>query len=137
MRKTTISSALVLFFAILFAIGMFSFLHPCVHEDGAVSACGWAGKMLKGLSLVLVFQSVLLFLSETTSVRSVLALSMLPVSLLSMLTPGRIIGLCMMNTMRCNSVMRPAVMLLSGAIFVLCLGYFVCDSRKAKRKERT
>ena len=56
---------------------------------------------------------------------------MVPASLLALLTPGTLIALCGMATMRCRMVMRPAMMILSGLALVLSLaGWLIERNRK-------
>lgn len=105
--------------ALLLAIGAATFLGPCMHEDGAFGTCHWAGQMLMGLGIVLAVQSLTSLLFADAKMREGISLSMVPVALLAALTPGVIIPLCMMETMRCNMIMRPAAMLMAALIGVL------------------
>lgn len=75
--------------------------------------------MLIGIGAVLTLQATSLLMFKSAQARSAMALSMLPVSVLAMLTSGKLIPLCMMASMRCNSVMKPSVRLLSALILVL------------------
>ena len=50
-----------------------------------------------------------------------LYLAMLPVSVAGLLTPGTLIDICKMNTMRCRMVMRPAMLVLFALTLVASL----------------
>ena len=47
--------------------------------------------------------------------------AMLPVSVAGLLTPGTLIDICRMNTMRCRMVMRPAMLVLFAMTLVVAL----------------
>ena len=52
---------------------------------------------------------------------------MVPLSVLALLLPGHLIDLCMMETMRCHTVMTPAVTVLSLLnIMVAAADIYVC-----------
>ena len=121
MKKRSIPAIVVLALALIIAIGSQSFLSPCVHEDGSFGACHWAGQALFGLGCVLGMLAVLAL--AIPQARLGLYISMLPVSLLGLLTPGTLIDLCRMSTMRCRAVMRPAMLILfAAALAVSALG---------------
>ena len=119
MKKRSIPSIVVLALALIIAIGSQSFLSPCVHEDGSFGACHWAGQALFGLGCVLGMLAVLAL--AIPQARLGLYISMLPVSLLGLLTPGTLIDLCRMSTMRCRAVMRPAMLILFAAALIVSL----------------
>ena len=119
MKKRSIPAIVVLALALIIAIGSQSFLSPCVHEDGSFGACHWAGQALFGLGCVLGMLAVLAL--AIPQARLGLYISMLPVSLLGLLTPGTLIDLCRMSTMRCRAVMRPAMLILFAAALIVSL----------------
>ena len=93
-------------------IGVLTVFAPCgPKEDGSWMTCHWAGRAVAGAAAALtVIAALRLIVREA---RLGLGLAMLPVSLLALLLPGKLIGLCMMAEMRCRSVMSPAVTVLS------------------------
>ena len=129
MKKTPIPAIIILLLALIMAIGSQSFLGPCVHEDGSFGACHWAGRMLLGVGGLLAVLAVLALILPKE--RRGLYLAMAPASLLGLLTPGTLIALCGMATMRCRMVMRPAMMIISGLALVLALaGWLIERGRK-------
>ena len=62
--------------------------------------------------------SLLALVIRRPSVRAGLYLGMVPAALAAAVLPGGVIPLCMMATMRCQSVMKPA-MLLTGILIAL------------------
>lgn len=137
-KRFSAMGALLLALGLLLCIGAATFMHPCRHEDETVSTCYWAGQMIVGIGAVLSVQALGLLLVKNAPARCALAFSMTSVAILALLTPGTLIRLCMMASMRCNSVMKPGTMVLSLIILVLAAGDAVKEGMRAAkaRKER-
>ena len=117
MKKSAIPAVAVLVLSLVIVIGEMTFLSPCVHEDGVFGPCHWAGRALLGAGCVLGVLAVLALCVKRT--RLGVYLSALPVCVLGILTPGTLIDLCHMSTMRCRMVMQPAMILLF-SVALLC-----------------
>ena len=130
MKKQTIPSLVLLILAAVIAVGSLTFLAPCVHEDGSFGACHWAGQTLMGLGCVLGALAVLSFFAKA---RFGAFLSILPVGVMGILTPGTLISLCRMSTMRCRMVMQPAMIILFSAA-LLCALTGALMSAKGERR---
>ena len=132
MKKQIIPGCAAFILAAVIAAGSVSFLGPCVHEDGTAGACHWAGRALLGLGLLLAVLSLGAVLLR--GFRAGLYLGAAAASVLGILTPGTLIGLCGMGSMRCRAVMQPAMILLFAAAGLAALyGAAVC-ARKNKRE---
>ena len=110
MKKQIIPGCAMLVLALVIAIGSVTFLGPCVHEDGSVGACWWAGRALLGLGCLLAVLAVFAILSRRA--RFGTYLSGIAVCVLGILTPGTLISLCRMSSMHCRAVMQPAMIIL-------------------------
>ena len=121
MKKSLSVLALVQLIAcLLFLVGLLTVFAPCApKEDGGFMTCHWAGNAAAGLAAVLCVMSVIRLAARDRRLRMGLDLAVIPTALLAALTPGRLIGLCMMADMRCRSVMRPAMLVFSVLILVL------------------
>ncbi len=119
MNKQTLPAILLLVLAIVIIVGSQSFLAPCVHEDGSFGSCHWAGQTLLGLGCVTGVLAVLLLCVKRA--RPGISLSLLPVCILGILTPGTLIDLCHMSSMRCRMVMQPAMIILFSAALLCAL----------------
>jgi len=95
--------------ALVLFIGLLTFLRPCgPKEDGGWMTCHWAGRALTGVSgTMLALALVRLFVCG--GVKLGLDIGTAALALLSICIPGHLIGLCMMDTMRCHAVMTPSV----------------------------
>ena len=93
----------------IFFVGIQTIFAPCApHEDGKWATCHWAGEALLGIAAVMLIMSLLHLLPLRTGMKEGLVFAMIPVSFLIIVLPGRLIPLCMMETMRCHVVMQPA-----------------------------
>ena len=94
--------------------------HACEAMDSeSIMACHWAEQLIFGVAGVLVLQSILLIATARKGTRLGISLSMIPTALLTTVIPGTLVKLCMMNTMRCQSVMKPAVITM-GIVTAIC-----------------
>lgn len=119
MNKKSIPALIVLLLSILIAVGSQTFLGACVHEDGGFGACHWAARAV--LALGAAQAVVALMALVLPGARQGLYLAMLPVSVAGLLTPGTLIDICKMNTMRCRMLMRPAMLVLFALTLVVAL----------------
>ena len=110
MKKQSIPTIVILVLALLLAVGSQTFIGACVHDDGSFGACHWAARALTGEGGLLAVLAVLALLLKKE--RAGLYLAMVPTALLGILTPGTLINLCGMATMRCRALMKPAAAIL-------------------------
>ena len=128
MDKQRIPAVILLAVSLVIAAGSQTFLSPCVHEDGAFGPCHWAGQTLLGLGCVLGVLALTALLSRRA--RFGVCLSALPVCILGILTPGTLVDLCHMSTMRCRMVMQPAMIILFSAALAAALIGAILTGRK-------
>ena len=130
MKKQMLPAAILLALSLIIVIGSQTFLSPCVHEDGSFGACHWAGQALLGLGCALGMISVIALINRA---RFGAYLSALPVCILGILTPGSLIDLCHMSTMRCRMVLQPAMIILFSLSLLCALTGAILTVRKQER----
>ena len=128
MKKQIVPGIIILILSLVIVIGSQSFLSPCVHEDGSLGPCHWAGQALMGLGCVVGILAILSLCVQKA--RWGTYMSALPVCGLGILTPGTIIDLCHMSTMRCRMVMQPAMIILFSAALLCALVGAILTARK-------
>ena len=128
MKKSIIPAVIILILSLIIAVGSQTFLGACVHEDGSFGACHWACRAMLGEGALLAVLAVLALRRE----RAGLYLSMIPASLLGLLTPGTLIALCKMPTMRCRMLTQPAMMILFGVLLLAALAGWLLSRRGEK-----
>ena len=129
-RKNSVFGWIILALALVISLGSFTFLSPCVHADGAVGPCHWAGKAVLGAGCALALQALLAAFSKGSREKALLYLALVPTAVLGILLPGGLISLCKMSSMRCRAIMQPAVILLFSLALLLALIGFWAESRK-------
>ena len=113
-RRFGMMDILLLALNLLFFVGMQTVFLPCeARPDGSWMSCHWAGQALTGIAAVLTVIAVMHLVIPRPQVKMGLALAMIPLSVLALVLPEHLIDLCMMETMRCHTVMEPAVTVLS------------------------
>ena len=128
MKKQMIPAMILLVLSLIITIGSQSFLSPCVHEDGSFGTCHWAGQALLGLGCVLGILAILCLCVQKARLGAYM--SALLVCGLGILTPGTLIDLCHMSTMRCRMVMQPAMIILFSAALLCALVGAIITARK-------
>ena len=119
---------------IVFAVGAFTFLKPCAaHDDGSWMTCHWAGEAVKGLACLLALMGAMKLCVRKPGAKLGLSLAAVPTAILTCLIPGGLIGLCMMNTMRCRSVMKPGALVFGVLIAALSAVDAILLARADKR----
>ena len=112
-RRLGWTDLVLLVLSLVFFVGMLTFLKACgPKEDGSWMTCHWACQALRGVSGAMLLLA-LLRLVTGGQVKTGLSLASAVLAVLAICIPGHLIGLCMMKTMRCHSVMTPGVMVLS------------------------
>ena len=130
MKKISIPALAVLVLSLLIAAGSQTFLGACVHDDGSFGPCHWASRAVLGLGAAQAAMALMALMWPDR--RQGLFPAMLPVSVAGLFTPGALIDLCRMNTMRCRMVMRPAMLVLFALTLAFALvGCLTSRGRKA------
>ena len=136
-RKPTVLCIVVLILAVLLAVGAATFAGPCVHDDGSIGPCHTAGTVLIGLGIAVMVISILRLFLPRNSANGILAGIAGVLGLLAAILPGTALPLCMMDTMRCQTIMHPYALVLGILIFVLAIIDAVVMHRTAGKPTRT
>ena len=134
MKRISLSSILLLLLGAVIAAGSVSFLGPCVHDDGSFGACHWAGQAMLGLGVLLALLGAIALFVRDGKTRAGLLIAAALTALLGLVTPGTLIGLCSMATMRCRAVMQPAMRILCGlALLVSVIGAIMAENKSGAK----
>ena len=120
-RKSIIPGILIMVFSLAALIGSRTILGPCVHDDGSFGACHWAGQAMMGVSALNLAESCCILFVKNNGFRRGAFVYTVLTGILGILVPGTLIGLCGMATMRCRTIMRPAMTILFSLICVSAL----------------
>jgi hypothetical protein len=99
---------------VLLALGLFQsigtlWLFPTcgAKDDGSYMKCHWTGQTLIALGAVVVIMAVIYLFAKSKSVRGGIALSVIPVGLMTIAVPNFLIGVCGMPNMQCHAFTLP------------------------------
>ena len=131
MKKINITDVCLLVYSAALCLGVKLVFHACgMKEDGSWMNCHWAEQAVFAISIGLTVTAGLrLLLSRQVKAGAALAMSV--VSVMTALLPGVFVRLCMMDTMRCHAVMRPAVIILCALIAVTGIADAVTGRKEA------
>ena len=105
--------------------------HACApKEDGGWMTCHWAEQTVFGLGITLLILSILTFVFKDGKTKSGVQISMTVISALTLFVPNHLIKLCMMPDMRCHSVMKPSVMIISILLAVFAVISGICHRKE-------
>ena len=118
MKKINITDICLLILSAALCLGVKLLFHACgMKEDGSWMNCHWAEQAVFVVSIGLTVTACLrLLLNRQAKAGAALAMSVIAV--MTALLSGVFVRLCMMDTMRCHAVMRPAVIILCALIAV-------------------
>ncbi len=134
--KVSVLDIAILVLGAVYTIGIATFFKPCApKDDGSWMLCHWAGNSVLAFSVAILAVSLARFFIPDSKIRLGLSAALIPVSLLSALIPGIFVRLCMSNTMRCHTVMRPSVIIISVLLIVSAVLDIVFGLKSAKKSE--
>ena len=113
--KPLVWAALVL--CVLLVIGSLTFAGPCVHDDGSAAACHVAAHAVTAAGCVGAVAALAALFVRSRVASGAFSLVCAAAGLFAAICPGTLFGLCMMQTMRCWTAMKP---------FALVCGVLVC-----------
>ena len=132
-KRVTIPDVLILVLGLVLGIGVKFVFHACksTMESGMYMSCHWAEQMVAALGFLIFLQAVLILVFGA-KVRLGISFSIIPTALLSVITPGVLINLCMKTDMHCHAVMRPAVIIIGILIIIAACVNVIIEWRKEK-----
>lgn len=129
-----IIEVLILLLSAALCVGVKLIFHACGQTDeGKWMACHWAEQAVAALGGSMTLTAVMLLCMRKSAVKLGLSLALIPQAAAAALIPNTLINLCMMETMRCHTTMKPAVIVIS-VITAICAG--VCAARNALAEKR-
>lgn len=124
-------AVLLLVLSVFLTFGTEFLFHACDPKaDGHFMMCHWAQRAVTGTGAVLIILYILCLLARERKVRAAFIISGIPVTILAMLFPGKLLPLCMSNTMRCHTVMQPSVLAVCCVILVVTVISLAVNLRK-------
>lgn len=118
-KLAAFSNVTVLLLSAALCIGVKTVFKACSQTaEGKWMACHWAEQAVMGIGIALTVTALMLVIIGSKKMKQGLALAMIPQAVVSALIPNTLIKLCMMETMHCHTVTKPAVIIISALIAV-------------------
>ena len=119
MKNKYVVGALLLVLGLLIAIGPQKIFPVCEFNPEKPMKCNWMGKAEIGVGAVVALIGVLQMVMDHAKVRMGLSMAAVPMGLLTLLLPTKLIGVCMNVHMRCVTLTRPALLMLGIATILV------------------
>ena len=118
--------------AVLLAVGALTFAGPCIHEDGSAAVCHTAAHAIAACGVVGAVGSLAALFLRGDKAAAAAAVVSAAAGIFAAVAPGTVFGLCMMQTMRCWTVMKPFALVCGGVLFVCALIAAIALLRKGR-----
>lgn len=106
--------------SLFLTLGTKFIFHACgPKDDGSYMMCHYAQTTVTALGIVITVTALLSAVIKDEKIKAGLSMSLIPPAVLAIFIPNIIIPLCMMSSMRCQSIMRPCIILVSIVIIVI------------------
>lgn len=118
-RKGIISGVTETVLSLLLTVGTFTFFKACGAEEGHFMNCHWAQNAVSLSGAVLAALSLLRLVIANRDIRTGILLGIFTLSVSVIFIPKTLINLCMMETMRCHTIFKPAVIITASVLAVI------------------
>ena len=116
--------------------GVLTFAGPCVHDDGTAATCATAAQAVLGAGIVALVAGLAAAFMRSVQAQTILAIAGIVAGIFATIAPGGLFPLCMMQTMRCWTLMRPFAIALGVLIAIasaaVLFGAYVRNRRARK-----
>lgn len=117
--KCRIGGIVMTVLSIVLTVGVETVFPACgPKDDGSWMTCHHAGQAVFGMGIALTVISIISLVAGSGKVGAGASLAAVPLAVVTALMPGVFIGLCMMTSMHCHTVMRPAVIVI--CVLIAC-----------------
>lgn len=113
--------------ALVLTIGSFTVFKACPVGEDHVMACHYAQLAVTTIGFVFTIQALAALLITNSKIRLGIAIAQIPLVIAVFFVPGTVFSLCMMSSMRCISIFKPAVRIVSGLSFVVTIADIVLN----------
>ena len=132
MNNLNTRDVVIILLCVIICLGASMFFQPCgPRDDDSWMVCHWAGQVVIGLGGVMSVIALARFFVNA-EVQKGLSLALIPLAMFTAYLPNNIIPLCKMETMQCQAIFKPSVLLIS-ALIIFSTVANIFFNRKANR----
>lgn len=120
----------------LFFTGITFVFHACGPKaDGSWMSCHYAQNIIKLSSVIGIILSIInIFVNVQTKLG--IYISTLAISIGTIFIPGKLLPLCMMNDMRCNTITKPCTIIFAVIIALFSLTNLIFTLLKLRKQNQ-
>jgi len=100
------------------ALGVLTFAGPCVHDDGSAAACAAAAHAVLAAGIIALIAGFAGAVTRGIQIQTIASIVGIAAGIFATVAPGGLFPLCMMQTMRCWTMMRPFSLVLGVVVAV-------------------
>ena len=113
--------------AVVLSAGVMTVFRACAKaEDGTWMNCHYAQLYVFAAGLIIAAISIAAAFVKSSGLKMCMGIVAIIIAIITALIPGVLVNLCMMDTMRCHTLTRPAVDILCALFIIIELinGFF-------------
>ncbi len=118
-KNIFVGDIVALVFSLVLLLGTKFVFHACgPKEDGTFMKCHTAETAVLIVAAIAVLAAAVQFFVKERKIKAFLSETGILLACIAAAIPGRLFGLCMMEDMRCQAVMKPAVTVVSVLLII-------------------
>ena len=134
--KLSATDVILILLSAAYVILLFTAFTPCgPKDDGSFMKCQWAWRASVALAFNTAFINLFHLIISKKEVKIGLSIAALGISITSLLIPEKIIGLCMMDTMRCHTHTKGGIYVFSVLILITAVADIVLNILKTRKNK--
>ena len=117
--KKNLLGIVELILAALLTVGTVTFFKACGEHEGKFMPCHWAQNAVTLIGIVITLLALLRIILKNSGIKAGLAIGVFLISVSVIFIPNNAISLCMMDTMRCQTIFKPGVIVIASVLAAL------------------
>ena len=136
LKRFGLTDCLLVGASVLYLVLMLLVFRACGQtEEGTWMSCHWAHRCVLAFAITLILQSLLHLVFGEAHRKQGISFAMAVTAFMSMLIPGRFVGLCMMADMNCHRLMVPGTLVLSILVILAAAVDIVVQIKRVKEQK--
>ena len=135
--KLGVTDILLVIISIVFTAGIRGWFKVCEPMGEGFMSCHWAGETLKAMSITMLVLCIIHVFMPDEKIKIGMDIAFIGVLVFSLMIPGGVINLCMMEDMKCRSLTKPWNMGICIVWIIIILGdILLCIGSLNKEKHK-
>jgi uncharacterized membrane protein len=137
MKKDKIFAVIFAIIGLLIAVGPKTIFHVCtdMQENGMPMRCYYTSNVAVMLGIGIMLFTTMFIATKNNTAKFISVAGIIYLSVMALLTPNLLIGMCMMEMEQCRMVTLPALNIISVVSIIIGIIYVVLLIKEKGRKE--